>query len=447
MYLLEQVRVLDPVANTDQIADVLIGENGCIQAIEPHLVDHSGNIEVKPCQGLVLAPGLVDLYSYGGEPGFEERETVASLMASAGAGGFTRVALLPTLVPPVDHPATLVAMTQRWLTAAQDWQTRHRHPLALPPRLYFWGALTEGVQGQQMTEVGELATTEIVGFADGEPIHNLNLLRHLLEYLKPFQKPVALYLCDRKLAGSGVMREGNDSIRFGVRGIPQIAETVALAGVLELIADVDIPVHLMRVSTARSVELIREAKARGVPVTASTPWSHLLLNTGCIQGNWGSSVKQSNVALNSIPYNPSLRVDPPLGTVEDQQALLAGVKTGIIDAIAVDHCSYTYEEKTVAFANAPPGMIGLELVLPLLWQQLVTPGHWSALELWRALSSQPALCLQQSPPTLQVNQPAEAILFDPNCRWFVNQQTLKSLGNNTPWLDQQVAGAVISWVE
>lgn len=447
MYLLEQVRVLDPVANTDEIADVLIREDGCIEAITPHLVDRSGNIEVKPCQGLVLAPGLVDLYSYGGEPGFEERETVASLMASAGAGGFTRVALLPTLVPPVDRPGTLVAMTQRGLAAAQEWQNRHRHPLALPPRLYFWGALTEGVQGQQMTEVGELATTEIVGFADGEPIHNLNLLRHLLEYLKPFQKPVALYLCDRKLAGSGVMREGNDSIRFGVRGIPQIAETVALAGVLELIAEINIPVHLMRVSTARSVELIREAKARGVPVTASTPWSHLLLNTGCIQGNWGNTVEQSHVPLNSIPYNPSLRVDPPLGTVADQQALLTGVKTGIIDAIAVDHRSYTYEEKTVAFANAPPGMIGLELVLPLLWQQLVTPGHWSALELWRALSSQPALCLQQSPPTLQVNQPAEAILFDPNCRWFVNQQTLKSLGNNTPWLDQQVAGAVISWVE
>nr|WP_317109550.1 hypothetical protein [Chroococcidiopsis sp. SAG 2025] len=175
-----------------------------------------------------------------------------------------------------------------------------------------------------------------MGFADGQPIENWGLLRRMLEYLKPLDKPVALCACHRGLVGNGVVREGVYSMRSGLPGNPAIAETTALAALLELIAAIGTPVHLMRVSTARSVELIATAKERGLPITASTTWMHLLLDTK---------------ALSS--YNPALRVEPPLGNPEDVLALRQGVRTGVIDAIAIDHTPYTYEEKLLPLRKHP----------------------------------------------------------------------------------------------
>ena len=206
-------------------------------------------------------------------------------------------------------------------------------------------------------------------------------------------------------------------------GNPGVAEAAALAATLEVIAAVDVPVHLMRISTRRGVELIADAKARGVPITASTTWMHLLLNTDAVSS-----------------YDPNLRLDPPLGNEVDMMALIAGVKAGIIEAIAVDHTPSTYEEKTVAFADAPPGAIGLELALPLLWQRFVATGEWSALELWQALSIGPQLCLGQQPLALMEAQKAELILFDPKSSWSVTQNNLKSRCENTPWIGKQITG-------
>ncbi|MBD1940722.1 dihydroorotase [Microcoleus sp. FACHB-68] len=413
--LLQQVRVLDPLTNTDQIADVLIAD-GVIQQIAPQISDYPDSTQLRDCQGLVVGPGLVDLYSHSGEPGFEERETLESLMKAASAGGFTRVAILPDTKPPVDNPAGL-AFLQRNTKVRENPQF---------PTLYFWGALTTGIQGQQMTEVAELAASGVVGFADGQPLQNLALLRRLLEYLQPLGKPVAIWPCDRHLAGSGVMREGPDSIRFGLAGNPAISETAALAALLELVEATGTAVHIMRVSTARSVQLIQDAKTRGLPVTASTPWTHSILDTSSLSS-----------------YNPSLHIEPPLGNPADRTALEQAVREGVIDAIAIDHTPYTYEEKTVAFGESPAGTIGLELALPLLWHTLVETGTWTALELWRALSTQPALCLQQKPATLAAGQPAEIILFDPQQTWTPDVHTLHSRSANTPWLGRQLSGRVL----
>jgi dihydroorotase len=222
------------------------------------------------------------------------------------------------------------------------------------------------------------------------------------------------------------MREGEPSIRFGLPGIPAIAETAALAMLLECIEAIGTPVHLMRISTARSIELIEAAKGRGVPITASTTWMHVIQNSTDV----GS-------------YHPSLKLNPPLGNPADQKALIQGIQTGVLDAIAIDHTPYTYEEKTVAFAEAPAGAIGLELALPLLWQTLVVPGIWSALDLWQALSTRPAVCLRQSPPTLALQHPPELTLFDPHAIWRVEARSLKSRSSNTPWLEQEITGKVI----
>jgi dihydroorotase len=410
--LLQQVRVLDPVSGTDQLADVLITDN-FIKAVGPNISDFPADSAVRNCHGLILGPGLVDLYSHSGEPGFEERETWLSLQAAAKSGGFTRLTILPDTTPTLDNPAGLASIGQ------QKGYTP-------TPQISAWGALTLGVAGQQMTELAELARAGVVGFTDGRPLTNLALLRRLLEYLQPLGKPVALWACDSKLMGNGVMREGANSIRFGLPGNPAIAESSALAAILEVVAAIGTPVHLMRISTRRGVELIKQAKAQGLPITASTTWMHLLLDTNALKN-----------------YDPNLRLEPPLGNPSDREALIQGVREGIIDAIAIDHSPYTYEEKTVAFAEAPPGVIGLELALPLLWHNLVELGDWSALSLWQRLSTNPAICLGQSLKAIAPGQPAEVVLFDPQKTWQVERQTLKSQSTNTPWLGQQLTGRVI----
>lgn len=411
-HLLQQVRVIDPVSETDQLADILIAD-GVIKEVQERISEWSENTQLRDCQGLVLGPGLVDLYSSSGEPGFEERETLASLISAASAGGFTRLAILPDTMPPVDNPAGLARL--RWSEAKVS-----------SPRLYFWGALTIGVKGQQMTDLAELAAAEVVGFADGQPLENLALLRRLLEYVKPLGKPVALWPCDLQLVGNGVMREGPYSIRFGLPGNPAIAETTALAAILELVEATGTPVHIMRVSTVRSVQLIRDAKVRGLPITASTTWMHLLLDATAIDS-----------------YEPSLHLEPPLGNPDDLAALRQGLLMGVLDAIAIDHTPYSYEEKTVAFAEAPAGAIGLELALPLLWHNLVETGEWSALHLWRCLSTRPAECLQQTPSVIAPGQPAELILFAPQQAWTVERESLYTRSTNTPWLGQRLTGRVV----
>jgi dihydroorotase len=425
--LLQKVRVIDPVSGTDRLADVLIAD-GLIKAVEHQISEWSADIQLRDCRGLVLGPGLVDLYSHSGEPGFEERETLASLVAAAAAGGFTRLSILPDTMPPVDNSAGLALLQQKGLGARENSLPLTPHSL---PEVYFWAALTVGVQGQQMTELAELAAASgVVGFADGQPLGNLALLRRLLEYLKPLGKPVALWPCERQLVGNGAMREGPYSVRFGLPSVPVTAETSALAALLELVEATGTPVHIMRVSTARSVKLIQDAKARGLPITVSTSWMHLLLDTKAVSN-----------------YETSLRLEPPLGNPSDLAALRQGMRVGVLDAIAIDHTPYTYEEKTVPFAEAPAGAIGLELALPLLWHNLVETGEWSALELWHCLSTRPAECLQQTPSAIASGQPAELTLFAPQLTWTVEKQTLHSRAANTPWLGQQLSGRVVqTWL-
>ncbi|MBO3461846.1 dihydroorotase [Aetokthonos hydrillicola Thurmond2011] len=428
--LLQQVRVIDPVSGTDQIADVLISD-GKIQSVTGGTSDMlPKDTRIRDCRGLVLGTGLIDLYSHSGEPGFEERETLLSLLQAAAAGGFTRVSLLPDTSPSIDNPAVVAKL----LATKRGYEENTLLSSSLPV-VNIWGALTLGVAGKQMTELADLAAAGVVGFADSQPWENSVLVRRVLEYVQPLGKPVAFWCCDRQLAANGVMREGTDSIRFGLPGNPSFSETSAIAALLELVADIGTPVHIMYVSTARGVELIASAKASGLPITASTTWMHLLLDTKAISD-----------------YNPSLRLDPPLGNPDDLLALRQAVKTGVVDAIAINHSPYTYEEKTVAFAEAPPGAIGLELALPLLWQNLVETGEFTALELWKALSSNPAECLKQKMsaicPWQQASliapgEKAELTLFDPQQTWKVEKQNLYTLSSNTPWLGKQIQGRVL----
>ncbi|MFN5953417.1 MAG: dihydroorotase [Dolichospermum sp.] len=411
--LLKQVRVIDPLQKTDLVADVLIID-GYIQDVAPQITNFTTDTSVRDCQGLVIGHGLVDLYSHSGEPGFEERETLSSLFQAATAGGFTRICVLPDTSPAIDQPALVTQLQQ------------YRNRVKVSPSLHIWGAITLDLAGKQLTEVADLTAAGIVGFTDGKPWENLGIVRRVLEYLQPFGKPVAFWPCDRHLAANGMIREGAEALRLGLPPMPTSAETTAIAALLELVADIGTPVHIMRVSTARSVELIAKAKSNGVPITASTTWMHVLLDTTSMRS-----------------YHTSLHLDPPLGNYQDMLCLREGLRTGIIDAIAIDHTAYTYEEKVQAFAESPPGAIGLELALPLLWQNLVATGEFTPLELWRVLSHQPATCLQQEVKAIQPGEKAELTLFDPQQIWNVNQANLQTLSANTPWFGQEIIGRVV----
>ncbi len=425
--LIQQVRVLDAVTQADQVADVLV-QDGVVTDVAPSVNVIPASAEMIGGQGKILMPGLVDLYSHSGEPGHESRETLESLLAAGQAGGFTRLGILPNTEPAIDNSAMVEKLRSRREALASGQSGTIAHPSL--PHLYPWGALTQGAQGQHMAELGELAAAPIAGFADGRAIQNPLLTQRLLQYLKPLGKPVALWSCDRTLRDAGVAREGPFSLIYGLVGDPASSETAALAALLECMAEVGTPVHLMRISTARGVELVQQAKERGLPITASTTWMHLLFS-----------------AKDLCDYDPNLRLSPPLGNPEDQAALIAGVKAGVVDAIAIDHTPHSYEDKTVGFPSAPPGAIGLELALGILWDTFVVNGDWSPLTLMRALSTNPATCWGQTPPTIQPQQPAEMVLFDPTESWTVSSSTLRSLSINTPWLGKSVLGRVTrSWV-
>ncbi|CAN1212676.1 dihydroorotase [Tumidithrix helvetica PCC 7403] len=400
--LFRQTRILDAVAQTDYLTDVLLATDGKFHVGGGQAQIPEGT-EISDLTGLVLGTGLVDLYSTSGEPGFEQRETLASLAEAARRGGFAKVGILPHTQPAIDDIAAL-----------EFWRSQKHLPF-MP-----WGAITKGCEGKQIADLAELAEF-VVGFTDAKPMANLALVRRAMEYIKPLGKPMMLMPQDLSLVASGVMREGKWSLQYGLSGIPDIAETSALAALLELVRLTHTPTHFMRISSARSVELIAQAKADGLPVTASVPWLNLWLEDRDLHS-----------------YDPNLRLIPALGNEADRRALIAGVKSGAIDAIAVDHTPYTYEEKTVAFEVAPAGAIGLELALPMLWQQLVETGLLTGLELWQAMSSRPARCLN-----LNSDQLSLQTLFDPNQSWTVTASAIASLSHNTPCLGKVAIGKVI----
>lgn len=410
--VLQGVRILDPTQQWDFCGDVWV-EQGQIRAIERDLTAVDSAIPRVTGDGLVLAPGLVDLYSQGGEPGYEQRETLGSLIAAAQAGGFCRVALLPLTNPVLDHPSVLK-------------QTQAKIPINAPVQLHFWGAMTQQAQGEKLTELYELAEAGVIGLSDSRPLGNLGLLRRSLEYLQAKKLPIALWPQNPDIAGQGVVRDSDIALTLGLAAQPTSAETTALLSILELSREFPSAIHLMRISTARSVELLETHHNQAAPITASVSWLHLLKNTNDLAS-----------------YDPHLRLEPPLGTAEDQAALMAGIKSGIITAIAIDHRPRTYEEKMISFAEALPGAIGLELALPMLWQELVLTENLTALELWQALSQNPAQILQQSPPTLGPGNTNEWILFDPNQAWTVSPTSLYSRSHNTVSLGQTISGRII----
>ncbi len=433
---MQGVRLLDPLQGQDQKADVWL-EEGQMRGIDaPGARWREGipaDIPTIDGSGWVIGPGLLDLYAHTGELGYghdrgnlsQSRETLTSLAAAALAGGFTHVGILPT---PLPGTATFPVLDH-----AEQLTRYSRRPG--DPRWLPWAALSLGAQGETLSEWGELAQAGAIGFTEAQPLRSLPLLRRALEYLRIWNKPLMLWPWDPILAGQGSVYEGVWALRLGIKGIPASAETAALARILEVVRSVDspAPLHIMRLSQARSLQMIQQAQAEGLPITASTTWMHLLL---------------SEEAVLEHNYDPHLCLLPPLPSSSDRQALIAGIRSGSL-GIATDHHPYTYEEKTLPFADAPVGAIGLELALPLLWQNLVESGSLTALQLWSALSLYPARCLQVDPPSFGAGAGRGSlaqqhwVLFDPTHTWIVSGATLHSKSQATPWLGKPIRGKVL----
>ncbi len=404
--LFKQVRILDANASpniAETFADVFVDCDRKIHLnFDQNQIPQETNISDQ--SGVVLGTGVVDLYSTSGEPGHESRETIAELVQAAKNGGFATVGILPNTQPAIDDIAAL-----------EFWRNvRQKHGDMLQP----WGAITKGLEGKQLTDIAELAES-VIGFTDSKPIANLLLVRRAMEYIKPLGKPIALFPQNPDLAGSGVIREGKWSLQYGMTGYPAAAETTALAALIELVRLTKAPTHFMRISTAQSVELIAQAKNDGLPITASTTWLHLCHCDRDLEN-----------------YDPNLRLMPPLGSEDDRMALIAGIRSGAIDSIAIDHTPCAYEEKVVPFEVAPVGAIGLEFALPVLWQNLVVTGLLTASELWQALSINPA-------KILGISQPKLSTLFAPSLEWLANGNAIASSSRNSNYMGQLIIGKVL----
>ncbi len=412
--LLTNARVIDPSRDLDQVGDVLIAD-GLIREAGKN-VRSAGvpeGAEVVDCSGRVVAPGLVDMRAFIGEPGAEHRETLASASLAAAAGGVTTVVCQPETDPPIDDPATVDYVMRR----ARDTAIVHIHPMA---------ALTKKLEGKEMTEFGLLRSAGAVAFTDGmKSVMNAQVFRRALTYAADFDALIVHYTEDTNLVGDGVMNEGEYAARLGLLGIPTAAETVMLERDLRLVAETECRYHAASITCRDSLDVLRRAKDAGLPVTASASINHVALN---------------EIDIGS--YRTFLKVSPPLRAEEDRQALVAAVKKGLVDSIVSDHNPQDVETKRLPFAEAASGAVGLETMLPV-GLRLVHDGSLPLLKLIKALSTRPAELLGIQGGSLRAGAHADVIVFDPDVPWVLNRTSLKSRCHNTPFDEAKLTGRVL----
>jgi len=405
-------RVVDPSTGVDGVLDLLV-DGGRIAAIGAGL-EAPENAHVVDCSGRVVAPGLIDVHVHLREPGGEHKETILTGARAAAAGGFTAVCAMPNTQPVIDSPATVafVAATGREAGFA---------------RVYPVGAISVGQAGERLTEIGELVKAGAVAVTDdGHPVMDSGLMRRALEYATGFDIPVADHAEDLGLSLGGVMNEGKVSTRLGLRGKPNASEDVHTLRDLLLAELTGGHIHLQHVSTRHSVEAIRQAKARGVRVTAEATPHHLLLTEDAVAG-----------------YRTEAKMNPPLRTAEDREAVVAGFLDGTLDILATDHAPHHYEEKEQAFDDAPFGIVGLETAVGLVLTHFVRKGKMDLSTFVERASCQPARAFRLPGGTLAVGALADVTVLDLEHSWTVDPQQFLSLSRNTPFTGWPLTGRAV----
>lgn len=410
--LLRGGRVIDPSQGIDGVQDVLLAE-GVVVGVDREISPPEGT-EIVPVNGLVVCPGLIDLHVHLREPGFEHKETIASGARAAVAGGFTAVCAMPNTDPPIDDPAAVGFVYAEGV----------RVGLA---RVYPVGAVSVGMRGERLTEVGEMVDAGAVAITDdGLPVADAGLMRLALEYTQTFGIPVASHCEERSLSRGGSMNEGAVSTRLGLMGIPNAAEDVMIARDLLLAELTGGRLHIQHVSTRGGVAMIREAKARGIAVTAEATPHHFTLTEEAVDG-----------------YRTDAKMNPPLRTAEDVAAVRAGIADGTLDVIATDHAPHHYDEKEQAFDEAPFGIVGLETALGLAVTELVEKGVITLPQLVERMSTAPARAFRLPGGTLRPGSPADVTVFDPSAEWTVEPEAFLSRSRNTPFGGWRLRGRAL----
>jgi dihydroorotase len=404
-------RIVDPSQGLDTITDIYI-RDGQIVGIGADL-GTPDDARIIAASGLVIAPGLVDLHVHLREPGGEEKETIATGAASAVAGGFTAVCAMPNTAPPIDNQGAVGFVKAKGEAAG----------LA---RVFPIGCVTVGQRGEQLAEFGEMVAAGAVAVSDdGHPVMSSQMMRTALEYARTFGIPVADHCEDMPLAVGGAMHEGIVSMRLGLKGIPAAAEEIHVARDCILAELTGGHVHLCHMSTRGSVELIRRAKEKGLPVTAEAAPHHFALTHERVGD-----------------YDTNAKMNPPLRESEDRDAIRAGLADGTIDCIATDHAPHHYDAKEREFDDAPNGIIGLETALSIGLKELVHGGAISLPILIERMSCAPARLWHLPGGSLRTGGVADVVVFDPAATWMVAPERFRSKSRNTPWAGETLPGVV-----
>ena len=409
--LIKNGHIIDPANKLDEKLDMLVSDGKIAKFGKPGSITTEG-AQVIDAHGKIVAPGLIDMHVHLREPGFEYKETIATGAAAAKAGGFTSVCCMPNTNPVNDNRS----IAEFILSQARD----------AAARVYPIGAITKGSKGEELAEMGELHQSGCVAVSDdGKPVMNAALMRRAMEYSRIFDMLLIAHCEDSALSGKGVMNEGVVSTELGLRGIPRAAEDVMTARDLSLAELTGCRLHIAHVSTAGSVRMVRDAKAREVKVTAETCPHYFTLTDEAVRG-----------------YNTMAKMNPPLRTADDVSALKAGLADGTIDVIATDHAPHGMDEKSGEFDYAPFGIVGIETALGLSLR-LVADGILSLSDLVRKLSVNPASILKINKGTLSTGADADITIIDPNIEWTVDSSQFKSKSKNTPFNNWKLKGKAV----
>jgi dihydroorotase len=419
--------IIDPGQGIDQVGDLLIAEGKIVQIGEtvtpsPSLSVILSKAKNLDASGLVVCPGFIDLHCHLREPGFEEKETIATGTKAAAIGGFATVCCMANTEPPLDTPAAIDWMKQK---------ARRESLVAVLPI----GCITKGRKGEELTDMAGLAEAGVVAFSDdGDPVANSEIMRSAMEHSRDLGLPIINHCEEKMLSDNGIINEGQISVKLGIKGIPAAAEEVMVTRDLTLAKRTRARLHIAHASTKGSVELIRRAKEEGISVTAEVTPHHLTLTEERIIGESPNK-----------PFETNAKVNPPLRTKEDVQALLEGLKDGVLDAIATDHAPHTVADKNCGLELAAFGISGFETALGCL-MSLVNEGEISLAQLISKLTCEPAKVIGRNGElgTLKAGTPANITIFDPSREWIVDSRNFASKGKNTPYDGYKFKGKVLA---
>lgn len=403
-------RVIDPANATDRKLDILI-ENGRIIRKSSRLsLKDAGVIDAT---GLIVTPGLIDMHTHLREPGREDKETIASGTRSAASGGFTTICCMPNTQPPIDSIAGVKFVL---VTAAQEGVIN-----VLPI-----GCITKGREGKELAEIGKMKNAGIMGVSDdGSPVMNAQIMRHALEYTKMFDIPVLSHCEDLNLSAGGVMNEGSMSTVLGLKGIPRQAEETMVSRDIALAELTGGKIHIQHITTANSVEIIRQAKKKKIKVTCETCPQYFTFSDEAVRG-----------------YNTNTKVNPPLRTEKDIRAIKKGLADGAIDCITSDHAPHTDVEKAQEYNNAPFGIIGLETMFPLIMTRLVDKKTLTLSKAIAKVTINPARILGLKKGTLSNNAEADITIINPGLEKTITDKFV-SFSKNSPFIGMKLKGFAV----